>query len=112
MSNESSSSEPYSDTRRSPRLSSNHRGKRAVGVEYIPNPRFHSTGSQDVLIAGANRYVVVSAGSMGSPLILERSGVGSEDVLAKVGVTTIVDLPGVGDKYQGISHRFWPMHWF
>ena len=47
--------------------------------------------------------MIVSAGSLGSPLILERSGIGSKDILEKYGVKTIVDLPGVGDKYQGVS---------
>ena len=40
---------------------------------------------------------------MGSPAILERSGIGSAERLKKIGIPQIVDLPGVGENYQGIS---------
>lgn len=45
--------------------------------------------------------MVISAGSLGSPGILERSGIGAKDVLEGVGVKQRVDLPGVGENYQG-----------
>ena len=45
--------------------------------------------------------MVISAGSLGSPGILERAGIGSKDVLEGVGVKQRVDLPGVGENYQG-----------
>lgn len=51
--------------------------------------------------AYAKKLVVLSAGSLGSPLILERSGIGAASVLEKVGVKQIVNLPGVGERYQG-----------
>lgn len=38
---------------------------------------------------------------MGSPLILERSGIGRKDVLDKAGIPVISELPGVGENYQG-----------
>lgn len=41
--------------------------------------------------------VVLSAGAIGSPLILLRSGIGPAAHLAEVGVETVVDLPGVGE---------------
>lgn len=44
---------------------------------------------------------MLSAGSLGSPAILERSGIGAKSVLEKNGVKQIVDLPGVGENYQG-----------
>lgn len=49
----------------------------------------------------AKRLVVISAGTFGSPGVLERSGIGAKDVLDKAGVEQIVDLPGVGEHYQG-----------
>ncbi len=52
-------------------------------------------------MAHARRQVVLSAGAFGSPAILERSGIGAAAVLKKVGVPQIVDLPGVGENYQG-----------
>ncbi|KAH8109511.1 alcohol oxidase [Phellopilus nigrolimitatus] len=44
----------------------------------------------------ARREVILAAGSLASPPILERSGVGDTNVLKKVGITSLVDLPGVG----------------
>ena len=47
------------------------------------------------------KLVLVSAGAFGSPGILERSGIGAKDVLERVGVKQRVELPGVGNNYQG-----------
>ena len=51
----------------------------------------------------ATKLVLVSAGAFGSPGILERSGIGGRDVLERVGVEQRVNLPGVGENYQGFS---------
>lgn len=51
----------------------------------------------------ANRLIVVSAGAFGSPAILERSGIGARSVLEKNNIHLQVDLPGVGENYQGRS---------
>lgn len=56
-------------------------------------------------IARAKRLVVVSGGAFGSPAILERSGIGAKKVLEKYGVEQVVDLPGVGENYQGTCSR-------
>ncbi|MGK3948372.1 GMC family oxidoreductase [Microbacterium sp. K2] len=40
--------------------------------------------------------VVLSAGAIGSPVILLRSGIGPADELAAVGIPVVVDAPGVG----------------
>ena len=78
------------------------RDKRAVGVEYVQNPRvFANANIEEVFTARAKRLVVVSAGAFGSPVILERSGIGAKVVLEKCNVEQIVDLPGVGENYQG-----------
>jgi alcohol oxidase len=78
------------------------RGKRAVGVEYVPNPIFQPNANRSLVRSvRAKKLVVVSAGTFGSPAILERSGIGGKDILDKAGVQQIVDLPGVGEHYQG-----------
>jgi choline dehydrogenase len=41
--------------------------------------------------------VVLAAGAYNSPQILQRSGVGSRELLRTLGVDTVVDLPGVGE---------------
>lgn len=43
-----------------------------------------------------SREVIVSAGTLESPLILQRSGIGPADHLASVGVSPVVDSPDVG----------------
>lgn len=73
-----------------------------MGVEYAANPIFQPDADKTQLrTVRAKRLVVVSAGTFGSPGILERSGIGAKDVLAKAGVEQVVDLPGVGENYQG-----------
>jgi alcohol oxidase len=48
----------------------------------------------------ARKLVVISAGALSSPLILQRSGIGSSARLAEIGIPVISDLPGVGKNYQ------------
>jgi alcohol oxidase len=48
----------------------------------------------------AKKLVVVSAGCLGTPQILERSGVGNPEILKKAGITPVADVPGVGENYQ------------
>ncbi|WP_374619330.1 GMC family oxidoreductase, partial [Pandoraea sp.] len=67
-------------------------GKRAVGVEYI------SAGQ--VRQARANAEVILSAGAIGSPQILQQSGVGPIEVLRSAGVVVRHALPGVGENLQ------------
>ena len=67
-------------------------GRKAVGVEY-------SVGGT-VKKAYVNREVVLSAGSIGSPQILQMSGIGPADVLKNAGIDVVHDLPGVGANLQ------------
>jgi choline dehydrogenase-like flavoprotein len=74
----------------------------------MPNPLFYPDGPKETRIVRGTKLVVLSAGSFGTPGILERSGIGSKGVLQRVGVEQRVDLPGVGENYQGPlrdSHR-------
>jgi alcohol oxidase len=49
----------------------------------------------------SRKLVVISAGALSTPLILERSGIGQESYLKSVGVTHIIsDLEGVGMNLQ------------
>lgn len=88
-------------------------GKKAVGVEYQTNPKFMA--NPEFLHAGytsprtvrARKLVVSSAGANGTPLILERSGIGNADILKKAGVEVVEDLPGVGNDYQDHHLSLW-----
>ena len=67
-------------------------GTRAVGVAYRQN-------GSDVTVA-ARREVLLSAGAIQSPQLLQLSGVGSADLLRRHGVPLVVESPGVGDNLQ------------
>jgi len=74
--------------------------KTANGVEFISNPIFHPNDTSIPIIVRARKLVVVSAGACGSPLILERSGVGNSEILRQASVHVVADMPGVGHDYQ------------
>lgn len=68
--------------------------KRVVGVRYRRKGRV-----EDVLLKPGGE-VVLSAGAIGSPQILELSGVGRGDVLRNAGIAVRHELPGVGECLQ------------
>ncbi|MEN9852043.1 MAG: hypothetical protein RL128_2206 [Pseudomonadota bacterium] len=64
-------------------------GKTAVGVEYLHRGRVETVG--------AGREVILSAGSIMSPMILKRSGIGPASELAEHGIPVLHPLAGVGE---------------
>ena len=66
--------------------------KVAKGVEYVVN------GKTDT--AATSNEVILSAGSIGSPHILQLSGIGDKDILEKAGIEVKHHLPGVGQNLQ------------
>jgi len=50
--------------------------------------------------AASTRETVLTAGAIGSPHLLQLSGIGPADVLQRHGVAPVVDLPGVGANLQ------------
>jgi choline dehydrogenase len=67
-------------------------GHRAIGVDY-------SQGGQ-IERAMAGREVILSAGAVGSPHLLQLSGVGDPDHLARLGIPVVEAVPGVGRNMQ------------
>ena len=67
-------------------------GSCAIGV------RYRSAGRQMKVFA--NTEVIVSAGSIGSPVLLQRSGIGPASVLEAAGINVRHDSPGVGANLQ------------
>lgn len=67
-------------------------GKRCTGVVYHKDDRAHS--------ATATREVIVCTGAINSPQLLMLSGIGPQETLAKFGIPTVMDLPGVGQNLQ------------
>ncbi|MFY0990112.1 GMC family oxidoreductase [Halomonas sp. C05BenzN] len=52
------------------------------------------------VVARAAREVVLSAGAIGSPQLLQLSGIGPADLLAEHGIPVVAELPGVGENLQ------------
>lgn len=65
-------------------------GTTVVGAQYGP----------DLKTVKATKEVILSAGAIGSPAILLRSGIGPKDILDSAAITTLVNLPGVGQHLQ------------
>ena len=51
----------------------------------------------EVLNLRARREIILCAGAIGSPALLELSGVGQADRLQALGIAPVLDLPGVGE---------------
>ncbi|WP_428827931.1 GMC family oxidoreductase [Azonexus sp. IMCC34842] len=67
-------------------------GRRASGIELqIDGQRRHFT---------ARREVLLSAGAVASPALLQHSGIGDEAHLRSLGIQPVADLPGVGENLQ------------
>jgi choline dehydrogenase len=74
-------------------------GTRAVGVRVATGRR--GSGAE---VLRAEREVVLSAGAIGSPQLLQLSGIGADHDLAAVGLEVKHSLPGVGANLQ--DHPF------
>jgi len=71
----------------------------ATGVEFLHNGKKYAVG--------VKKEVIVCAGTLKSPQILELSGIGRKDVLEKINVPVQVELNGVGMNVQ--EHVFQAM---
>lgn len=67
-------------------------GARAVGVEWLEDGQKRS--------ARAAREVILAAGAIQSPQLLQLSGIGPAAVLRSHGIPVLVDAPGVGANLQ------------
>ena len=87
--------------------------QRAIGVELFHKGAFRQ-------LVGVGRDVIISCGrflfnvsfhgvdlhpqlqgTLQTPQILELSGLGNREILSQHGITTLVDLPGVGENLRG-----------
>ena len=67
-------------------------GRRATGVEWLAdNAPFR---------ASARAEIVLAAGAINTPKLLELSGIGQADRVASLGIPVAHDLPGVGENLQ------------
>jgi choline dehydrogenase len=66
--------------------------KTAIGIRFA-----HKNNVQEIKV---NKEVILSAGSIGSPHLLQLSGIGSKEVLEKAGIECLHELNGVGENLQ------------
>ncbi len=67
-------------------------GKRAKSICFArANTKF---------VARARREIILAAGAIGTPQILERSGIGAGPILQRAGRSVLHELPGVGENLQ------------
>lgn len=69
-------------------------GHRAVGIEVRPE------GGGELLQPRARRAVVLAAGAVGTPQVLQLSGIGPGPLLQSLGIPVQHELPGVGENLQ------------
>ncbi|MEZ5537422.1 MAG: GMC family oxidoreductase N-terminal domain-containing protein [Thiolinea sp.] len=67
-------------------------GKQVKGIEFIQNG--------ERCVAYSRIETVLAAGSIGSPAILQRSGIGEAETLQALGIPVAHELPGVGNNLQ------------
>ena len=67
-------------------------GKAAAGLEFL-------RGGEG-LFAEAKRETILAAGAIGSPQLLQLSGIGNTEHLRRLGISTVHELRGVGENLQ------------
>ena len=77
-------------------------GKRAVGIDFEVRGELRSET--------VKKEVIISAGAISSPVLLQRSGVGSENELASAGIALLHGLPGVGKNLQDHLEIYFQYH--
>ncbi|MGB2464617.1 MAG: GMC family oxidoreductase N-terminal domain-containing protein, partial [Candidatus Puniceispirillaceae bacterium] len=75
-------------------------GKQAIGVQTL-----HRGKIKNIL---ARKGVILSAGAIASPAILQRSGIGPAGLLKKYGIEIIADRPQTGTGFSCMSGRCVP----
>lgn len=76
----------------------------AIGVNAVKRG-----GGDEKVLVKARKEVIVAAGAVWTPWLLQRSGIGPKSVLDKAGITVKKNLPGVGANFQDhpIGGGFW-----
>lgn len=74
-------------------------GRVAKAVEFVPSTAKSST-FENTKTVRARKEIILSAGTVHSPQILQNSGIGPRSVLESANVSVKVELPGVGQNFQ------------
>ncbi|KAK7949203.1 alcohol dehydrogenase [Apiospora aurea] len=76
------------------------KGTAAAGVEFYTKA---GNGSAVATVKAA-KEILMAAGAVHTPKLLQLSGIGPRKVLEAAGLETLVDLPGVGENFQDHSN--------
>jgi alcohol oxidase len=80
-----------------------------IGINFRPCPKFQpNTIHEATRSIRVKKMAVLSAGALGTPGILERSGIGNPDVLDRAQVPVVATVPGVGENYQDHHMMLYP----
>jgi choline dehydrogenase-like flavoprotein len=66
----------------------------ATGVQFVP-----STKAGDPTVVKAKVEVILAAGTIHTPQVLQLSGIGPKKLLHEANIPVVIDLPGVGQKF-------------
>ncbi|KAK3303792.1 uncharacterized protein B0T15DRAFT_541265 [Chaetomium strumarium] len=75
-------------------------GNTATGITFVPVGSTTGSATNRSTVVGARKEVILAAGGIHSPQILQLSGIGPRKLLSSANITTVVDLPGVGQNFQ------------
>ena len=73
---------------------------RAIGVEVLPRDSHGDANRGAPIQVLAAREVILCTGAVGTPQLLQLSGIGAAAALQAIGITSLHDLPGVGENLQ------------
>ena len=73
-------------------------GNKATGVVFQSS--INDSGVSPLLTVKANKEVILSAGTIHSPQLLQLSGIGPRKLLESAGIESKVELPGVGQNFH------------
>jgi choline dehydrogenase-like flavoprotein len=74
-------------------------GTTAIGVQAIQRSGATGTTGEPVVLK-ARKEVIITAGAIHTPHLLQLSGIGPRGLLERANISVVVDLPGVGQKFQ------------
>lgn len=69
-------------------------GNKTTGVALFP------TAGGNLTVVNASKEVILAAGGLHTPQILQLSGFGPKSLLDRFGINVVSDLPGVGQNFQ------------
>lgn len=71
----------------------------ATGIELVPR-----YGEDKISQVKAKKEVILAAGALHTPQLLQLSGIGPKDILDAAGIEVLLNAPGVGQNFQ--DHGF------